>query len=57
MFPMGFCKYVWEPWVSNYPLAALLGKMAQVFAHKSEGCEFESHPGPKLTGLRDFKII
>ena len=35
-----------KPWVSNYPLAALLGKMAEVFGQRSEGCEFESQPGP-----------
>ena len=28
------------------PLATLLGKMASVFAQRSEGCVFESHPGP-----------
>ena len=38
-----------KPWVSNYPLATLLGKMAQVFAQRSEGCEFESHQGLNFT--------
>ena len=35
-----------KAWVSHYPLAALLGKMAWWFAQSSEGCEFESHQGP-----------
>ena len=29
-------------------MGAPLGKMAQVFAQRSEGFEFESHPGLKL---------
>ena len=31
--------------------------MAYVFAQISEGCEFESHPGPKLGGLEIKKKL
>ena len=46
-----------KPWVSNYPLAALLGKKdCRCLPQRSEGCEFKSHPGPKL-GWLDLKNL
>ena len=35
-----------------YPLAVLRGKMVEVFAQRSKGCEFKSHPDQTQWCLR-----